>query len=227
VITLFLADEPAAGWTEIGTLFTGVAALLISVIALVVAIWTGKHNRRNADATESSAVAAEDSAASSARSADAAEQAVASANEMVGIERKRQHDMYRPTRLDSSGFELVRNERSGQQDLFFVFNLPRSYRVLADKVQRNARTALGVDRLVRGGSTARVHVETLLPGREKPLAGELHLRFWPPSPEVDKVEVWTCPCGLPTEEGEVAHWEWNVTVVSPPRLSEQSASSGS
>ncbi|MEV4384159.1 hypothetical protein AB0J68_00285 [Micromonospora sp. NPDC049580] len=220
---LSLADQPAAAWTDVGTFLTGVAALLISIGALVVAIWTGKHNRRNADAAESSATAAKDSAASSARSADAAEQAVTSANGILDIERKRQHDAYRPLQPDSPRFELIRSEHAGQLDLCFVFSLPRSYRVLGDKIERNARTTLSVDRLTLGGSTQRVHVETLPPGRVQPLAGELHLRFWPPSPEVDEVELWTCPCGLPTHEGEVPHWEWNVTVVSPPSLSQQHA----
>lgn len=216
-VTVFsLAGQAAPSWTEVGTFLTGVAAFVISVIALVVAVWTGKHNRRNADAAESSATAAKDSATSSARSADAAEQAVTSANEIVDIEKKRQHDAYRPPQPGSPRFDVVLNERTGQQDLFFVFSLPRSYRVLADKVERNARTPLGVDRLVRAGSTQRVHVETLRPGREQPLASELHLRFWPPSAEVDEVEVWTCPCGLPSHEGGVPHWEWNVSVVLPP-----------
>ena len=216
---LSLADQQAASWTDVGTFLTGVAAFLISIVALVVAIWTGKHNRRNADAAESSALAAKDSAGSSARSADAAEQAVTSAHEILDIERRQQHDAYRPPQPDSPRFDLVRNERSGQLDLFFVFSLPRSYRVLGDKIERNVRTALGVNRIVRGGSIQRVYVETLLPGRTEPLAGDLHLRFWPPSPEADAVELWTCPCGLPTHEGEVPHWEWNVTIVSPPSLS--------
>ncbi|MEH0938323.1 hypothetical protein [Micromonospora psammae] len=220
---LSLAGQPAPSWTEVGTFLTGAAAFVISVIALAVAIWTGKHNRRNADAAETSATAAKDSAASSGRSADAAEQAVRSATEILDIEKKRQHDAYRPPQPDSPRFEVVLNERTGQRNLFFVFSMPRSYRVLADKVERNARTPLGVDRLVRAGSTQRVHVETLVPGREQPLASEIHLRFWPPSAEVDEVELWTCPCGLPTHEGGTAHWEWNVSVVFPPSPSHQPA----
>jgi hypothetical protein len=185
-----------------------IIAVGVSIGALAVSVWTGKYNKR-------SAVAAEDSAATAKEAGESAKAAAESAASVARVELDRDHEAYRPQLLDAH-FEIVDNERTGGDNLFYVFTLTRSYRAAGDKLEGDSRSPLGLDLVLPAGKPIRVHVDGLRPVQDQSAVKSLHLRFWPPA-DADPVEWWTCRCGRPTESGNALHWEVQVPVETPPR----------
>ncbi|MGW4943441.1 hypothetical protein ACWEOZ_17855 [Actinoplanes sp. NPDC004185] len=184
-----------------------IIAIVISAVAIGVSVWTGLSNKRSAVAAEQALVAAE-------KAADASAASARSAAQVAKAELERDHESYRPRGVRE--FVLVRNERTGRDNVFFDFTPDRSYRLMGDGMhEHGGRVPLSSNPgpILQAGHRTRLYVGEL---EGTPLPKSLSLRFWPPA-STDPGEPWECPCDRPVSEGEDPHWVWNVPVVPPKR----------
>jgi hypothetical protein len=159
-----------------------ISAILVSVIGLGVALWTGSFNRRSADAAEGSQHAAD-------RAADAAKDSARSAAQVARAERDRDHEMYRP--YVNGIFTRERSERTGNELIFFAFTPDRSYRMAGHAVDGQSKLPLTVPLLAPAGVPVRFQVDDLGGGKVSSSRELICLQFWPPVADLDPVEPWT------------------------------------
>jgi hypothetical protein len=184
------------------------AALIVSIIALAVAIATAGYNRRNA-------VAAEDSAVSSARSADAAKESVESARSsaesaavVARAEIEREHRDLRPVEPDMpKAVVMDRYSETGRGNRFLEFVLPRTYRLQGEVIIADARHPRDLGVAAEGG----VKIRMFLDGKDGVQAEAVRIRFWPPV-DVDPGERWACQCDRPLADQGGPHWEWYFAI---------------
>jgi hypothetical protein len=160
--------------------------------------------------------ASRDSAAAAVRAAEAAEEAVAGSRRVAQLEFEKRHDELSPRQGLKVYFGVEESMISGNQWLWMVVEVPRTYRARAVARTGNASWDLGLPSVLHANQrTAKVEIEKWPPDRDRPEAQELVLRFWPPA-DVDQVEHWACRCGRPLDRdaasGQVGHWEVTVPV---------------
>lgn len=187
-----------------------IIAIVLSVGALVVAGLTARYNQRSADASEASAI-------SSDRSADAAKDAAESARIVAKSELGRDHRELSPD-LSAARFKSIRNDRTGASDWFYLFTVPKTYRLQGDLMFGGSRSPISpAGPVLEAGVEHRVFLCTT---RNQPVPDVLELRFFPPAAD-DPGETWTCSCSEPvaTDLTGRGHWVARVNVKQPPRPS--------
>jgi hypothetical protein len=221
-----LAFELIIRWLSIGTPLsatlrdvTTVLAVLALIVSLVAAFYTGMQGRasvRSADAAEGSLHAAD-------RAADAAKDSAETARVLAVVEMHRLHSEYRPD-LSDGRFEAVHNPRTGQYCSFYVFTLPRGYRIRGVGVGNGGgRSDLSLDPTLYAPAGHEVHafvgdLKGLKDEDIRAMPRRLNFRFWPPQ-DGDSGEHWMCPCGADVIDGGgngAGHWEHSVKVQLPP-----------
>jgi len=185
-----------------------IIAIVISIAAAGVSVWTALLNRRSAEA-------AEDAAESSRLSADAAEESATYAGQVAQVELNRDHEMYRLIKPADSVWHPVKDTAGQGYNLFLTFTVPRSYRLGGVRHNKDGgTTALDIrsGSFANSGQHVRVFVDDLPPERHgQPNVTSLTLWIWPPA-DADSGESWTCSCGKPVTEGGEPHWVWNLDV---------------
>jgi hypothetical protein len=172
----------------------------VAVIALLVALWTGKSNQRSAAAAEGAEVTSRQAADAARDSARAAEAAAESAAQVSRAERDRDHEMYRPNdpRRPFGAFHWephFQNQAGAPEHhaLFFTFTPPRNYRYGGRTTFATGGNGPLVSRpsmILEAGKPAKVHVDTIPAEVFQSQVKELNLEFWPPA-DGDPGEKWT------------------------------------
>lgn len=187
------------------------AALIVSILALVVAGVTARYNKQNADAADKSSLAADRSADAAKESAEHAKSSAESAAAVARTEAEREHRDLRPTEPDiTASLTTATNPRGGHEDRFLEFVLPRTYRISGDAITGGSRSPLSFSPVAEGGKTIKVQLDKSV----GPRVDAVHIRFWPPVPG-DPGERWHCPCDRDATEGGDPHWSWYIEVPEP------------
>jgi hypothetical protein len=189
-----------------------IAAIVVSLAAIGISVWTAVINGRAATAAEGSEIAAH-------RAADAAKDSAESAAAVARAEVSRDHNHLEPLLNGRFGFD--KNTVSPHlKTLVYRFRLDRRYDVRASLMNQ---TAGSMEAVVvapeRVDGEWRVIVEEWSKGgdRKQSAWSLLAIEFWPPAPMYGRARPWSCACGRAGLAGEgVAHWEWEVP-VKPPR----------
>lgn len=205
----------AADWAAWVAALTGIAALVVSVLAYVRSGTSISEAKRSADQAE--------------RSADHAGEAVEEARQLREIEadrrkeeRQRRHDDLAPRVPEEFEVEFVPNSLRGDGygDLFVTLTAnDRSYRARAFAQQGASSTERSLGTLVvEARQTVRLHLEPWHAEQQEPVTDVVVLKFWPPVEGPDGTSVWECGCGRPggaVMDG-AGHWERRVKVSYSP-----------
>jgi len=178
---------------------------LAGIVAVVVSIWSHRGNER---ANSESRAVAEHATSAALGSVDTARASAMEAAKVAQIEADREHRELSPAGTVVK-FEGERDRRTDHWNVFAIVETERCYRVRGDAVLKNCGvTSIAVPLVTHAHTPTRVHIEGMPDGREQPLARRIVLRAWPPNPELDDVEAWTCRCGKAAEDGDgtVGHW---------------------
>lgn len=199
-----------------------IAALIVSIIALGVAIATAGYNKRNAEAAEGSKEAADRSADAAKDSARHAESSAESAAAMVRTELERDHEARAPEH--NGNFEYIHWSPGPEiRNLIYLFRLDRPYVVQAEVSRENGRVTSA--RAMNGhfeDGLFRIDIDAWPEGLQERVWEQLTIRFWPPRTDDEGHVPWSCACGRPqSPEEKRPHWEWSI-IVKPPRKSRAS-----
>ncbi|WP_146017459.1 hypothetical protein [Verrucosispora sp. ts21] len=220
----------APSWTDTGGFWIALAALVASIAALGVSIWSAYSGHQSAIAGRESAMhagtsakAAEAAADSSNVAARAAEKSADADGKVARLELDRDHEAYRPVMPGPDGFQVVREslntvpELEKNHRLVYEFTPARTYRVVGEAVYRSGSPnpmTLSMPLLCRAGVPVRIVFEDLVMEKQRSDFSMLRFKFWPPA-EVDLVEHWTCRCERPLESDGAPHWEATIAVGRP------------
>jgi hypothetical protein len=159
--------------------------------------------------------AAADTAAAAVRAAKVADEAVAESVRVSRLEFEKRHDELSPRKGLRVYFGTDQSTVGGTRWLWIVIEVPRTYHVRGVARGDGGSWDLGLPLVLHANRrTAKVEVEKLPADRDRSVARELVLRFWPPA-DGDQGEHWTCRCGRPVDADaadETGHWEVAVPV---------------
>ncbi|MEU8278396.1 hypothetical protein ACFYOK_35580 [Microbispora bryophytorum] len=191
----------ADNWIAVAAGGIGLAGVVIAWRALV-------HARRSAESADESAKAAQRSAEEAAT--------------ISRIERDRRHDDLAPPHPGEIQAEEESDTRlgAGHYNVFGSITVPRDYRVRAQAWNGTSLTPIALPLLLRANQPYRFHLDRLREGVTSGNPTEIRFRFWPPVPDLDDTDAWTCPCSRPagTDVDARGHWELRVPIAYLPEI---------
>lgn len=225
---------PPESWPAeaVVALWVGVGAGFLALLSIVLNGRQGRWARRadkRAEAQEKRQVEVEASAAHAEARAERAEnraiaaesraiEAEARAEELARVSFQQEHDRLAPEPPEELRAEI---DRDGNVFVSIANTSRRDYRLRALATKDNSSFPLGPPPVFRAGETVRVFIERVSSSGSDPNMSHVLFKFWPPV-EVDGVDLWSCPCDRPADEGPHGsngqpHWSWRLPLLPPRR----------
>ncbi|GAA0529297.1 hypothetical protein GCM10010172_07440 [Paractinoplanes ferrugineus] len=206
----YAAESPT--WTDTGTFWIALAALLISVVAAAAAIWSAVAGHRSANHAKTSAEAAKDSAGTARVAARAAEKSADADGKVAQVELGRDHRELAPS-TNWVSFSVA-PDGQGSHNAFITFTPPeRGYLLFVSTHHEGSSGRITRRSFVPVPAGKQELIQIGESGRKLP--DWVEMRIYPPAPGSEG-EAWSCPCGLPTTttdiDGGGGHWLLRVPV---------------
>lgn len=195
--TIITAAAPS--WTDRWAVWIALGAGIVSLFAIVVAVWNARSDSRAAKAAERAEKHAE-------TSADVARASLAEAKRVADAEVDRDHNFYEPA------LNGVFVEEGGL--LFYEFSLTRDYDMRGRATGRGEAVVSDRDFAMRTADrTWRTMIDAWAGHTTASGWDTLTIKFWPPAPQTGKPVPWTCQCGRENVSGDgPGHWQWTIGV---------------